>query len=174
MELQEALHYASERSTVIRQRKNLLYTFGSTRLPYVCLSECPRNAGDILLHTGQITAEPPKIALPGRPFQFEGFDLETDGEDLSQILIARRIAMPPAKYTNKSDSVKTAPGPMDAAVERTVNRLDQTNDSRTAVIAAPHEVWNLSVLLYAGSQVIRSASSNVAEHIEHLRLQGGL
>ena len=81
--------------------------------------------------------------------------------------------MPPSKYVNKAGAESTEPGPLSEAIERAVNRLDGDNDVRTAVISAPEKVWGLSVLLYVGSQVARSAPSNVQEHFERLRFQNG-
>ncbi|MBN2712939.1 MAG: hypothetical protein JXR97_11000, partial [Planctomycetes bacterium] len=100
MNIHEALQYAAQKSTIVRERKNLLYTFGSTRLPYVCLSESPKNQGDIIVRRGEVTAEPPAIAMPGHELSFEGFDFdhgnEEEGEDVTHVMLARRIQIPPA------------------------------------------------------------------------------
>ncbi len=175
MNIYEAMQYAGQHTNIIRARKNLLYTFGSTRLPYVCLTDSPRATNEIVIRKGVVTADRPQIALPGEPFQFEGFDfpgLDEEENQAMQVLIARRIEVPPARYVNKSEDTTTETGTMTDAVERAVNRLDRSNDIRTAVITAPENVWNLSILLYVGSQVVRSAPSNVAEHFERVRLQG--
>lgn len=172
MDLNEAFDYASEHSRVVRQRKNPLYTFGVTRLPYFCYSESPEQSDMVVVNSGEVTAEPPRIALPGQPFRFDGFE-DYEEEDLARVLIARRIQIPQAQYTNRQDPSSLEKGPLDEVIERAVNRLDQASDSRTAVISAPHTVWSLSVLMYVGSQIVRSAPSNVAEHFEHLRLQNG-
>jgi len=169
----EAMEYASRSTRVVRVRRNLLYTFGSTRLPYLCLSDSPRDTNEIVVRRGEVTADRPKIAIPGEPLQFEGFSLDgSEGDEAASFILARRIEMPPAKYVNKSERTTTETGPLDAAMERAVNRLDQTNDIRTAVIAAPDQVWTLSILLYVGSQVMRSAPANINEHLERLRLRG--
>ena len=107
MNFHDALEYARSRTEVVRTRRNLLYTFGSTRLPYVCLSDSPQLAGDVVIRQGEVTAERPQIALPGRPFELEGVDFEEmAGPDELQILLARRVAIPPARYTNKSSATR--------------------------------------------------------------------
>lgn len=170
MNFHEALQFAGANTSIVRSRKNLLYTFGSTRLPYVVVTASPQSEGEVLVRRGEVTAERPKIAIPDQPFQFDGFDLKDGDEDLVQVMLARRIEMPPAKYVNKSDSTTSEKGTIGAAVERAANRLDRENDIRTALIVTPENVWNLAVLLYVGSQVARSAESNVSEHFERLRL----
>ena len=177
MEMEEALKMAQADTRFVRVRKNLLYTFGSTRLPYICLSQSVARPDNVVVRRGEVMADKPQIAVPGIDFSFEGFsddDPKAGSEgDMLAVLLARRISMPPSKYVNKTGTEVLESGPMSEAIERAVNRLDCDNDVRTAVISAPERVWGLSVLLYVGSQVARSASSNVQEHFEHLRLQGG-
>lgn len=177
MEMEEALKLAQADTHFVRVRKNLLYTFGTTRLPYICLSQSLARPGDVVVRRGEVMADKPHIAVPGIDFSFEGFtgdDPEAGAAgDALAVLLARRISMPPSKYVNKAGAESFEVGPISEAIERAVNRLDSDNDVRTAVISAPEKVWGLSVLLYIGSQVARSAPSNVQEHFERLRLQGG-
>ncbi len=178
MNLQEAWQLASRETNIHRARKNMLYTFGSTRLPYVCISPATQSESNVTVRRGEVTADRPKITLPGQEqISFEGFDIDlpegekTDG--MLPVFLARRIEMPNAKYVNKADSVTTESHSVEEAVDREMNRLEQQNDIRTAVIQAPESVWQLSILMYVGSQIVRSAPGNITEHMEHLRLQHG-
>ncbi|MDR1613246.1 MAG: hypothetical protein LBT97_10775 [Planctomycetota bacterium] len=178
MDMEEAFRLAQTDTQFIRIRKNLLYTFGSTRLPYVCLTARLADENGIIVRTGEVMAEKPQIAIPGDQISFEGFGdfpssgLAADEGDFA-VILARRISMPPSKYVNKSGSEKCESGTISEAIERVMNRLDGENDVRTGVFTAPEQVWGLSVLLYVGSQVARSAPSNVQEHLEHLRFRRG-
>ena len=175
MEMEDAFKMAQEDPRFIKERKNLLYTFGATRLPYICLSESPDNTDFVMIRAGEVLADKPQIALPGEMFSFEGFDEEMEklfGDEMV-VSLARRISMPPSKYVNKAGEAIIEKGPLGEAIQRAVNKLENDNDVRTGIIAAPEQVWGLSVLLYVGSQVARSAQSNVQEHFEHLRLRGG-
>lgn len=172
MNLMEALEFARNESIIHRERRNLLYTFGTTRLPYVCLSAQDEQQSKVIVRRGEVMAQPPKIALPGQHFQFDGFEFDDEEEGtLEAILLARQIEMPPAQYSHNAQGQSVETGPVEAAVERTATQLDKNNDSRTAVISTPPEVWNLSILLYVGQQVVRSAPSNVAEHMERLHFR---
>lgn len=170
MEMEDAFKLAQDDTRFVKVRKNLLYTFGATRLPYICLSESLDRDEWITVRTGEVLADKPQIALPGEYFAFEGFEEADSSEngDLA-VTLARRISMPPSKYVNKSGGARHEQGSLPEVLERVVLRLENDNDTRTGVITAPEQVWGLSVLLYVGSQVARSAQSNVQEHFEHLR-----
>lgn len=169
MEIAEAMQYAGRETQIIRARKNLLYTFGATRLPYICLSEKKDQANTILLRKGQITADRPTIAFPGYDFTIEGFDLKPEEMETVKVILSRRVEIQPTTLTHNPESPQILAGPIESAIERIVQALDEANDIRTAVIRAPDEVWNLSLLLYAGTQILRSAPSNISEHLDHLR-----
>lgn len=172
MDYQEALALAQSETEIIRERKNLLYTFGATRLPYVCLSARATDAGHVAVRYGEVTAQKPQIAFPGQDASFEGFDVE-GGEGLP-VFLARRVEMPPARYVNTEGESRVEVGGVEAVIERVYNELEENHDIRTAIIRAPDAVWRISILLYIGSQIARSASSNISEHMEHLLRQRGL
>ncbi len=178
MEMEDAFKLAQEDTRFVKERKNLLYTFGATRLPYVCVSQDEGNADFVTVRSGEVLADKPQIAVPGDMFSFEGFEELRElfgGEAFGAepfVTLARRISIPPSKYVNRPDATERKPGPLAEALERIVSRLENDNDVRTGVISAPERVWSLSVLLYVGSQVARSAPSNVREHFEHMRFRG--
>ncbi len=175
MKMEDAFRLAQADTKFVKERKNLLYTFGATRLPYICISQDAANADFVNVRAGEVLADKPQIAIPGELFSFEGFEeLREMFEGEPFVALARRISMPPSKYVNKAGSAERKPGPMAEAIQRVVNRLENDNDVRTGVISAPERVWPLSVLLYVGSQAARSAQSNVQEHFEHMRLRGGM
>lgn len=172
MDYQDALSLAQSETEIVRERKNLLYTFGATRLPYVCLSVREADSDFVAVRYGEVTAQKPQIAFPGQGASFEGFD--GDGEEGLPVFLARRVEMPPARYVNTEGESRVEAGGVEAVVERVYNELEQCHDIRTAIIRAPDSVWRISILLYIGSQIARSASSNISEHMEHLFRQRGL
>lgn len=172
MDYQEALSLAQSETEIVRERKNLLYTFGATRLPYVCLSKRDSDANLVAVRYGEVTAQKPQIAFPGQDATFEGFDI--DGGEGVPVLLARRVEMPPARYVNTEGESRVESGGVEAVIERVYNELEENHDIRTAIIRAPDSVWRISILLYIGSQIARSASSNISEHMEHLFRQRGM
>lgn len=171
MDLNEALELARSGTEVLRSRKNILFTFGPTKLPYLCLSE--RETGEIAVRAGEITADRPAIAVPGEDWKFDGFEMDgIDKDGMVPVLIARGIHIPPLSYTNTAEPVRIERGDLRAILDRELERLEGLQDIRTGVIRAPEEVWKMSLLLYVTMQIARSAPSNVAEHMERLRLRG--
>ena len=80
------MRLARRETEVIRERRHLLYTFGATRLPYVCVTVAD---GKVLLHDGEVTAEKPNIVFPGRDFRLEGFAPAAPGEEIRRKSIKR-------------------------------------------------------------------------------------
>ena len=178
MEMEEAFKLAESDTKFIKVRKNLLYTFGATRLPYVCLSQAGGDRDFVVIRRGEVTADKPQIALPGERLSLEGFGdsmpelPELPGGEMA-VMLARHISLPQSKYINRQGATVREPGGLSEVIDRVLVRLEKENDVRTGVIAAPDQVWGLSVLLYAGIQVARSAPANVHEHLERMRFQGG-
>ncbi|MHC4887131.1 MAG: hypothetical protein ACYTGH_18795 [Planctomycetota bacterium] len=161
---------AQRQTSILRQRKNLLYTFGATRLPYVFLGESAINQGDIVVRSGEVSVKRPQIIAPGQDVELEGFgfeELEGEGaEAMIPVLLNRWVQFPPAKYANTHGTMEVVPGPLERAVENSVNRLDQKHDIRTAVITGNEAMWGFSVLGYVGQMIAKSAPSNIGEYFE--------
>lgn len=171
MDLQEAFELARNGTEILRARKNLLFTFGATRLPYLCFSE--QEEGMVAIREGEVTADRPAIAVPGKEWNFEGFEMEGLDEDgMVPVFLQRGVHIPPQAYTHSASGSRVVKGDMRALIDRELDRLESEHDTRTGVIRAPEAVWKMSLLLYVGAQIARSAPSNVAEHFERLRLRG--
>ena len=172
MNFNEAIELARADTNIIKTRKNLLFTFGPTKLPYLCLADS--EDGVVYIHEGVVTTDKPHIAIPGEEMGFEGFEMEgVEQKGMIPVLLARGIRMPAAKYVNKNEEKRIFRGNIKDAIDVELERLDKVDDIKTGVITAPESVWKLSVLLYVGSQVARSAQSNVQEHMERIFLQRG-
>jgi len=167
----EALEFARAHTRVLRARKNLLYTFGATKLPYICLSRAEEDEGEIRIRRGLVTADRPKIAVPGlEDLRLEGFSWEAkEGAAPLPVLLARRVGIAPGHYVHEASAEKVERSSLEAVADRTLEELDRQNDIRTAVLSTPDPVWPLALLLYVGSQIVRSAPANIAEHFDHLR-----
>lgn len=173
MDFNEAIEQARAGTEFIRSRKNILFTFGPTKLPYICV--CERGDGGVLLREGEVTADRPAIAIPGERWNFEGFSMDGVGEDgMVPVLIARGIHIPPLNYTNTAGGSRTVYAEIRQVLDEEQERLERSHDIRTGLFAAPDEVWKISVLLYVAAQIARSAPANVAEHMERLRLRGSV
>jgi len=156
---------ATEQTRLLRTRKNDLYTFGSTRLPYVFPAPSAINAGDTIVRRGEIQTERPAIVLGGNEqSRFKGF--EEDGHEGLQVLFMRAFRMPNLSVQNQAMRLEVISRELEAIGEDFMNDLDRENDSRTAVIQGPEDLWGLSLLIYAGEMTRRSAPGNLKDLME--------
>jgi hypothetical protein len=169
--MMEAFLDAQRKTHILRTRKNLLYTFGKTNLPYVFLADSAVNEGDIVVRRGEVTVNPPKIIAPGNSdVELEGFGFEALDEGMVPVILNRWVQFPAAKYSNAHGSLDVVGGPIEKATEEVINRLDQSNDIRTGVIHGPEGAWGFSLLGYVGQMIVRSTPSNVGEFFERFGL----
>lgn len=163
----------TQRNTrIVRARKNLLYTFGKTSLPYAFLAESVVNEGDIVLRKGTITVEPPKIIAPVDEIKLEGFEFDENEEGMVPVILNRWVNFPAAKYQNSNATLDVVTGPLDSAVEEVINKLDQKNDIKTGVVTGLEKSWGFSVLGYVGHMIVKSAPSNIGEYYERYGFEG--
>lgn len=157
---------AQEGTSLHRTRQNDLYTFGSTRLPYVFLGSSAINAGDTVIRRGEIRTEKPTLFLGGNPqSEFEGF--EEEGDDPSTpMLFARAFQMSGLNVHNDGMTLEVVEREVRSVVDGTLEEMDRQGDRRTAVVEGPEDLWALSLLIYAGEMTQRSAPGNVKDLLE--------
>lgn len=166
MDFNDAFEQAKNKTEIVKARKNLLFTFGPTKLPYICL--CDTEDGVVYIRSGEVTTDKPHISIPGQEAGFEGFEMEEfSDKGMLPIMLARGIHIPPAKYVNNQEKKRVFRGEIGRAIDEELERLEKENDIKTAVIRAPESLWKLSVLIYITTQVTRSAQANISEHMEH-------
>ena len=158
---------ARKETKILRMRKNDLFTFGATRLPYVFLADSQANAGDVVVRRGEVTVDRAKILTLSDMPQFEGFELE---EGTVPLLMSRGVHLPAMKYENRDKTLAVEGGPMERAVEKVVNLLDRESNTRTGVFIGPDDLWALCLVHYVGLMIVRSAPSNLGEFIERFGL----
>jgi hypothetical protein len=163
---------AQRQTEILRTRRNLLYTFGNTRLPYVFLGQSAINEGDVVKRQGEVTVEPPKIVAPGSGAEFAGFGLEELPEGVTPIILNRWVKFPTARYENAGGELEVVTGPLEGAIERTLEELERQNDIRTGVIRGPEDKWGFSLLGYVGQMIVRSTPGNIGEYFEHFGFPG--
>ncbi len=176
MSISDAFEFASKNTHILRERKNTLYTFGSTRLPYIFCAESTINEGDTVVRKGEINVDKPQIILPGQEASFEGFEFETEsgetvsGEELRMIFMARGVSFPNMRYKNSGMDIRVVEEQKEQVLDKYQKYLEQEHDTRTGLLAGPDEFWTVSLMLYAGNQIARSGPDNLKEIIERMEL----
>jgi len=165
----EKLLKAISRTKILKSRKNLLFTFGNTILPYLIIADSSINKGHTVVRRGEVNVERPRIFFAGEEAIFEGFEFGKDDNDIDNIkyaLMCRGISFPNLTYKNSTTSLEVLNSKSDDVIYKSLNELEDVNDIRTSVIVCDESLWNLSLLHYVFTQVIRSSSSNLKEYME--------
>jgi hypothetical protein len=153
---------ATDETQLLRTRKNDLYTFGATSLPYIFLAHSAINEGDTIVRRGEIQTEKPAILFGGdQQSHFEGF--EEEGHEELRVLFMRAFKMPNLNVQNQDMHLDVVSKELEELGDQFMNDLDRENDSRTAVIRGPEDLWGISLLIYAGEMTRRSAPGNMKE-----------
>mgnify|MGYP000855399806 CR=1 FL=1 len=158
---------------ILRARKNFLFTFGNTRLPYVLVANSLINSGNCVIRKGEVVVDKPQIIISNDSAIFEGFDIDQSLIDLDQVkfaLMSRGFSFPQLNYKNSTQNLEVVSDKLETIIERQMNEFEDANDSRVGLIACQEETWNLSLLHYVLTQVIRSSTSNMQEYLERYPL----
>lgn len=174
---EERFRAALEQTKVHRARRTNLFTFGATRLPYIFAAESAVNRGETVVRTGEIVTEKPNLILPEEIPTFSGFQTD-DGEGRQlQLVFGRLFRFPAVHCRNDGVALEVVPGEMERVVDGRIAELDRSGNSRTAVISGREDLWHISLMVYAGEMMHRSAPDNIREMLErrHLDLlRGGM
>ena len=165
MDAHTAWEKALRETNIIRSRVTGLKTFSETHVPYILLSPSTINLGDTVVRTGEVLVHRPSLILPPNIPQLEGFNFE--GEDsfkedtMINFLMVRGITLPSMKYDNKISSLNVFEGKMDEAVGVYGNRLQREENTAAGLITGPDEVWQLSLLIFVCSQIVKNSSADI-------------
>jgi len=164
MGLQEDFMKALKETEIHRHRESHLLTLSATALPYVLLCESAVNDGDTVVRQGVVRVEKPQLLVLHNPMEFEGFEYQDNPNESSAFLaLGRSASMPPAKYSNVETSLEVFDGGLQKALDHFSRELDQGDDSQTGLVSGPVDIWALSLFVYVGKMVARSAPQDTQE-----------
>ncbi|MDP6112815.1 MAG: hypothetical protein QF437_02440 [Planctomycetota bacterium] len=166
MALREDFMRALGETQIIRQRQSSLLTLSETELAYVLLSESAMNVGDTVVRKGVVKVDKPQLLLLNNPTEFEGFEYEDNSEENGAFMaLARMASFPPGKYSNIANQMEVYSGSLEKAIDHYERELDRSGDHHTGLCAGPVDIWALSLFVYVGKMVAKSASSDLDDMI---------
>jgi len=162
MGLQNDFMRALGETRIIRQRQSTLLTLSETELSYVLLCESAMNVGDTVVRKGIVKVDKPKLLLLNNPTEFEGFEYEDESsENGAFISLARMASFPPGKYSNIGNKMEVFSGSIEKAIDHYERELDKEGDHHTGLCAGPVDIWAMSLFVYIGKMVAKSAHSDL-------------
>lgn len=166
-DFEDKLHRAIEETNIIRARRNNLFTFGTTVLPYIFTAESSINKGDTLVRKGSISTDKPSIIMPEQgASSFEGFESTREDERGLNLLFGRAFQVPAMSYKNAHSSLDIVAKPLSQVTDDIFEDMEKSGDSRSALLSGPEDLWHISLLLYAAEMTHRSAGANIREMLE--------
>ena len=173
MDIQESWEKALRRTEIVRPRIQPLHTFAATQLPYIFLSESSVNAGDTVVRKGEVAVEKPSIILPFNLPQFEGFDFEKrsalEQDILTSFLLVRGVKFPSYKFQNQTHSLDVYEGRLRNAIEFFSHQLQKEENVSTGLLIGPEDCWQFSVLIFIGSQALKSADGDIRKLLDDFK-----
>lgn len=165
------------RSTeVIREYQRMLFTFGAMELPYVLVTEHDRFKDRAIVMKGFVLFQRPHILLPphygGLEFK-EGFE-HANAIPPEALYLLRAMEMPYSQISNKPIADEQIEyGSLQTVLDRLNKEMENQEDIETGLIKGVLNGADISLMRYSLGLAIKSASGNVKEFFEHLRMRRG-
>ena len=160
---------AAARTEVVRTPRQLLLTFGVTKLDYYVItepsySEILPGPPEAVVREGRVSAQRPAVVTPDYMSRLEGF-----GDDAYRYFddLARQFGPGSPgllyQYSNEPGDMNIVDGTSREVAERINSRLNSEEKSQSAVIRGVDELWDVSLLKFIFEYTMASISSNVDE-----------
>src|SRR6184192_2819475 len=164
---EDDFQYPIENTRVILAPEKQIATFGSTSFRFYLISELMDQANEIRVRDGRIHAERPQILTPEHYCRLllEGFGEKAERyvEQLREH--TRNIAVLRYGFQfRKTDlSEQTLRDSIDAVINRTKRKVEDTNAPLSAIIHGVDEAWEVCLLKFTIDMVERSSGGNLGD-----------
>lgn len=175
MDFEKNWETALKTTEIIRGRIQPLSSLGVTLLPYVFLSEVLADSKSTLVRKGRIEVGKPSLLLPPNTPQFEGFEMsssvKTDVDSFMSFLLVRGVRFPSLKYNNIAGDLSVFDGRLSGAVKHHQNILEREENLTTGLIVGKEQCWQFAVIIFAASQMLKSADGDIRRLLDEYRRQ---
>ena len=141
-----------------------LFTFGESALPYFLVCGATKQGATVSITQGEVKITRPTIITPGNAEpEFQNFFEDSDDDDFIQFLLQRTAAFSHLKFNNQSGPTRIVSDMVEEAVAKLNRQLDNEEEDRVAILAAPPHLGGMALLRYASERVWASAPDNLQE-----------
>ncbi len=161
---QQRFRQAWEAVRIARTVSYSLFTFGHSELPYFLVVDAAERRDLVSITQGEVRVTRPMIITPdnARP-EFRGFFDNPEYEGLVDLLLARTAAFSHLQFNNMQGAEQIVSDSSEEAISRLNGRLDEEDEDRVAILAAPHGLGGIAVMRYAAERIWQSAPENIQE-----------
>jgi len=165
MDLEEKWNMALAQTEIVRSRVLYLSALEITTIAYIFLAKSAVNLGDTIVRQGRILVHKPAIILPEDMPQFEGFEFEKDyqanADMIRMFFLVRGVSFPSLKYKHEVSKLDIYEGRLEKAKAYFKHELERTENVETGLIIGPEDIWQFSLLIYAGLLIGKSLPSDL-------------
>jgi hypothetical protein len=176
MDIEKSWEKALRETGIIRARVQALMTLGTTRVPYILLSESSVNYGDTVVRKGEVRVEKPSLIIPPNNPQFQGFEFE-DAPDIGaggglnqnslvNFLIVRGVTIPSLRYDNKTSTLDIYEGKLSSAIKHYQDLLQREENVDTGLVVGPEDCWQFSLIIFMCTQIARNLDQDIRRLLE--------
>jgi hypothetical protein len=164
---EDDFQYAIENTRVILAPEQQIATFGSTSFRFYLISELMDQVNEIRVRDGRIHAERPQILAPEHYCRLllEGFGEKA--EKYIEALRERTRDMAVVRYGFQFRKTEVVENRMrdtlDAVVDRTRRRVQDSAEPRSAVIQGVDDAWEVCLLKFTIDLIERSSGGNLGD-----------
>lgn len=173
MDFEQKWETALKVTEIIRSRIQPLAASGATFLPYVFLCEMLADSRTTMVRKGKIEVGQPSLFLPPNTPQFEGFEmnagLKSDVDSFMSFLLVRGVRFPSLKYNNIADDISVFDDRLSGAVKYHQDLLAREENLTTGLIVGRESCWQFSILIFAASQILKSADGDIRRLMDEYR-----
>ncbi len=155
---------AWQRVRIARPVHYTLFTFGESELPYYLVLEPEQPGKPVSVRQGMVKIARPLIITPDtiEP-EFQNFFESDDEADVAQFLLARAASFSHLRLQNQLRGERIATDNLQTVIDHLNRQLDDEDEDRVAILAAPAALAGIAVLKYAADRVASSAAGNITE-----------
>ena len=164
-EYNSEIEYVLKHTELVRPPVQKLNTFGSTSVHYYVLTEPMDSFSQTRITEGKVTAERPKIVTSDYLLNaFEGFG--DDATNQARTMLSHFEYDPDImeyKYRNDIGNSWILSENISEVVLKIASRIDDENDSMAAILKAPDDAWQLSLMKFIMDMTRSSLHKNISE-----------
>jgi len=162
---EDQIEYAIRNTELVHPPRQRLNTFGSTSVHYYLLTEPMDSLNETRVREGQVTAEKPRIITANYLLNtFEGFGEHARAQ--AEALLSRFNISPDImeyKYMNEVGNSWVLSEEISDVIRKLATKIEEENDHLAAILKAPDDAWQISLMKFIMDMTRSSLARNVSE-----------
>ena len=164
---EDDFQYAIENTQVILAPERQIATFGSTSFNFYLISELMDRVDQVRVRNGKIHAERPQILTPEHfsHLLLEGFGDKAQRyvDKLREQLHNMAVLRYGFQFRKTDVTEETIRDSVDAVINRTKRRIENSNEPLSAVIQGVDDAWEVCLLKFTIDMIERSSGGNIGD-----------